>query len=110
MGFSVFGFRDKNKDERSQDVPDQDQAGQEAQAKPSHPPVDQDEDWQHHQVQRQEETLEEDQAQVVNPVLSPRAPDEADFDGSRLSPLPIKILRMLLEKKEFPEYKFGFRS
>merc|ERR1712026_572341 len=46
-------------------VPYQDQVGQEAQAEPSHPPVDQDEDWQHHQVQRQEEALEEDQAEVV---------------------------------------------
>ena len=28
--------------------------------------MDQDEDWQHHQVQCQEETLEEDKAEVVN--------------------------------------------
>merc|ERR1711973_706301 len=31
----------------------------------ANPSVDQDEDWQHYQIQRQEEALEEDQAEVV---------------------------------------------
>merc|ERR1712226_1533770 len=71
MGLFRFGFKQIGHHERAQDVPYQDQVGQEAQAEPSHPPVDQDEDWQHYPVQRQEASLEEDQAEVVKRLRPP---------------------------------------
>jgi len=49
-----------------EDVQDQEASVQEGQAEPPHPTVDQDEDRQHYPVQRQEEALEEDQAEAVN--------------------------------------------
>ena len=51
---------------RSEDVPHQAQARQEAEAEPADPPVVQDAHRQHHPLQRQEAPLEEDQAQAVS--------------------------------------------
>jgi len=39
---------------------------QERKTKQAHPTVDQDENWQYYSVQRQEETLEENQAEAVD--------------------------------------------
>merc|ERR1712173_278796 len=64
--FPVSLVVEEGRNVRPQDISHKDQAGKEAEAEPSHSPVDQDEDWQHHPVQCQEETLEEDQAEVVN--------------------------------------------
>jgi len=48
-----------------EDLQDQEEACQEGEAEPSHPPVDQNENWKHHPLQRQEETLEAYKAEVV---------------------------------------------
>ena len=48
-----------------QDSPHQGQAGQEAEAEPTDPSVDPDEDRQHDPLQRQAPPLEEDQAQAL---------------------------------------------
>merc|ERR1712241_1145626 len=58
--------RKHRKDVRSEDVPHQAQARQEAEAEPADPPVVQDAHRQHHPLQRQEAPLEEDQAQAVS--------------------------------------------
>ena len=52
-----------------QDLPNQIEAGQEAEAESSDSAVDQDEDREHDPVQRQAQALEEDQAQAVNLLL-----------------------------------------
>ena len=61
-----------------QDPPHQGQARQEAEAEPTHSSVDPNEDRQHHPLQRQAPTLEEDQAQAVNPTLRDRRQAGAD--------------------------------
>merc|ERR1712080_533007 len=50
-------------------VPHQAEAGQGPEAEQAHPPVDPPEDWQHHQVQRQEEALAQDPHRYLSDSL-----------------------------------------
>merc|ERR1712096_498022 len=55
-------------------VPHQAEAGQGPEAEQAHPPVDSPEDWQHHQVQRQEKALAQDPYRYLSD--SPTMPEQ----------------------------------
>merc|ERR1712087_811737 len=67
MGPSFFpGYLHHIEDGCPQIFPGQNEIGQEDQAEQTHPPVGEDEDWKHHQIQCQEASLALDQAEDVN--------------------------------------------